>query len=125
MTKNEISKIVFDCGLKIHRKLGIGLYETVYEQCLIFELEKAGLIVEKQKDISVVYDSLTIEKAFRVDLLIENKVIVEIKAVQEINEYHTFQLLNYLRITNLKLGLLLNFHARLFKDGVKRIANNL
>lgn len=125
MTENEISKIVFDCGLKIHRKLGIGLYETVYEQCLIFELEKAGLTVEKQKDISVVYDSLTIDKAFRVDLLIENKVIVEIKAVQEINEYHTFQLINYLRITNLKLGLLLNFHARLFKDGIKRIANNL
>ena len=125
MRENEISKIIFDCGLRIHRKIGIGLYESVYEQCLIYELEKAGLKVEKQKDISIEYDELIIEKAFRVDLLIENKVIVEIKAVQEINEYHTFQLLNYLRITNLKLGLILNFHSLLFKNGVNRIANNL
>ena len=125
MRENEISKIIFDCGLRIHRKIGIGLYENVYERCLIYELEKAGLKVEKQKDISIEYDELIIEKAFRVDLLIENKVIVEIKAVQEINEYHTFQLLNYLRITNLKLGLILNFHSLLFKNGVKRIANNL
>ncbi len=125
MTENEISKIVFDCGLKIHRKLGIGLYETVYEQCLSYELEEAGLKIEKQKDIAIEYDELRIERAFRVDLLIEEKVIVEVKAVAEINDYHTFQLLNYLRITRLKLGLILNFHSFLFKNGVKRIANNL
>lgn len=125
MTENEISKIIFEAGLKIHRKIGIGLYETVYEQCLAYELKNSGLKVEKQKDISIEYESLLIEKAFRVDLLIENKVIIEIKAVPEINSYHSYQLLNYLRISGCKLGMILNFHSVLFKDGVKRIANKL
>lgn len=125
MTENEISKIIFEAGLKIHRKIGIGLYETVYEQCLAYELKNSGLKVEKQKDISIEYESLLIEKAFRVDLLIEDKVIIEIKAVPEINSYHSYQLLNYLRISGCKLGMILNFHSVLFKDGVKRIANRL
>lgn len=96
MTENEISSFVFDAGMKIHRKLGIGLYENVYEQCLIHELKRSGISVESQKDISVNYEGLIIDKAFRVDLLIENKVIIEIKAVPDINDYHFFQLLNYL-----------------------------
>lgn len=125
MSENEISKIVFDSGLKIHRKLGIGLYEAVYEECLVYELKRNGLLVEKQKDIPIKYEELFIERAFRVDLLIEDKVIIEIKAVPEINSYHTYQLLNYLRITGFKLGMLLNFHSLLFKDGVKRIVNHL
>ena len=125
MNENEISKVVFESGLKIHRKLGIGLYEAVYEQCLVYELKNNGLKVEKQKDISIEYEGLLIERAFRVDLLIEDKVIIEIKAVPEINSYHTYQLLNYLRITRFKLGMLLNFHSLLFKDGVKRIVNHL
>ena len=125
MTENEISKIIFEAGLKIHRKIGIGLYEAVYEQCLVYELKNSGLKVEKQKDISIEYESLLIEKAFRVDLLIEDKVIIEIKAVPEINSYHSYQLLNYLRISGCKLGMILNFHSVLFKDGVKRIANKL
>ena len=125
MSENEISKLVFESGLKIHRKLGVGLYEMVYEECLVYELKKQGIKVEKQKNISIEYEELVIEKAFRLDVLIEDKVIVEIKAVPEINSYHTYQLLNYLRITGCKLGLVLNFHSVLFKDGVKRIANNL
>lgn len=125
MSENEISKLVFESGLKIHRKLGVGLYEMVYEECLVYELKKQGIKVEKQKNISIEYEELVIEKAFRLDLLIEDKFIVEIKAVPEINSYHTYQLLNYLRITGCKLGLVLNFHSVLFKDGVKRIANNL
>lgn len=125
MSENEISKLVFESGLKIHRKLGVGLYEMVYEECLVYELKKQGIKVEKQKNISIEYEELVIENAFRLDLLIEDKVIVEIKAVPEINSYHTYQLLNYLRITGCKLGLVLNFHSVLFKDGVKRIANNL
>ena len=125
MNENEISNIVFESGLKIHRKLGIGLYEAVYEECLVYELKLKGLKVEQQKDIAVEYEGLIIEKAFRLDLLIEDKVIIEIKAVPEINSYHTYQLLNYLRITDFKLGMLLNFHSLLFKDGVKRIVNNL
>ena len=125
MNENEISKVVFESGLKIHRKLGVGLYEAVYEECLVYELKQKGLKVERQKDISIKYEGLVIEKAFRVDLLIEDKVIIEIKAVPEINSYHTYQLLNYLRITGFKLGMLLNFHSLLFKDGVKRIVNHL
>ena len=125
MTENEISKIVFDCGMKVHRKLGVGLYENVYEQCLEHELKNAGLKVERQKDITVKYDDLLIEKAFRVDMLVEKKVIIENKAVPEILDYHAFQLLNYLRITDLKLGMILNFHSPLFKNGVKRVANGL
>ena len=125
MTENEISKIIFDCGLKVHRKLGVGLYENVYEQCLEYELKKAGLKVERQKEINVIYEEIIIEKAFRVDMLVEDKVIIENKAVLEIVEYYCFQLYNYLRITNLKLGMILNFHSPLFKKGVKRIVNGL
>lgn len=125
MSENEISKFIFELGLKIHRKLGVGMYEAVYEECLVYELKKNGLIIEQQKDIPVKYDELFIKRAFRVDLLVENKVLIEIKAVPEINNYHTYQLLNYLRITGLKLGMLLNFHSLLFKDGVKRIVNYL
>ncbi|RRQ47303.1 GxxExxY protein [Chryseobacterium sp. SC28] len=125
MTENEISSIVFDAGMKIHRKLGVGLYENVYEECLNYELKERELIVERQKDIKIEYENLTIERAFRVDLLIENKLIIEVKAVSEINDYHFFQLLNYLRLTELKLGMILNFHSTLFKNGVKRVVNKL
>ncbi|MEJ5106223.1 MULTISPECIES: GxxExxY protein [Chryseobacterium] len=125
MIENEISGIVFDAGMKIHRTLGIGLYENVYEECLVYELKKRGLNVEYQKNIDIKYEELNISNAFRVDLLIENKVIIEIKAVPEINDYHFFQLLNYLRITGMKLGMILNFHSMLFKDGVKRVVNKL
>ncbi|MEE6130145.1 GxxExxY protein, partial [Chryseobacterium arthrosphaerae] len=93
MIENEISGIVFDAGMKIHRTLGIGLYENVYEECLVYELKKRGLHIESQKNIDIEYDELKIPKAFRVDLLIENKVIIEIKAIPEINDYHFFQLL--------------------------------
>lgn len=111
--------------MKIHRTLGICLYENVYEECLVYELKKRGLHIESQKNIDIEYDELKIPKAFRVDLLIENKVIIEIKAVPEINDYHFFQLLNYLRITDLRLGMILNFHSVLFKNGVKRVVNKL
>ena len=86
---------------------------------------KRRLIVERQKDIKVEYENLIIQKAFRVDLLVENKLIIEIKAVPEINDYHFFQILNYLRLTELRLGMILNFHSALFKNGVKRVVNKL
>lgn len=92
---------------------------------MVYELKSNGSIVEQQKDIPIEYERLLIKKAFRVDLLIENKVLIEVKAVPEINSYHTYHLLNYLRITGFKLGMLLNFHSLLFKDGVKRIVNHL
>ncbi|AVF47315.1 GxxExxY protein [Elizabethkingia anophelis] len=125
MTKNEISNIVFDAGMRIHRKLGVDLYENVYEECLAYELNGRGLLVEKQRDVKIEYEELIIDKAFRIDLLIENKLIIEVKAVSEINDYHSFQLYNYLILTGLKLGMLLNFHSPLFKNGVKRVVNKL
>lgn len=125
MTENEISKIVVDCGLKIHRKLGIGLFESVYEECLYYELTKNGLFVERQKFLSIQYEEVLIEKAFKMDLLIENKVVLEIKSVESINSFHAAQLKNYLRLGNYKLGMLLNFNSQLFKNGIKRIANGL
>lgn len=125
MTENEISKIVFESGLKIHRKLGIGLFETIYEECLFYELQKQGLIVERQKFLNIQYEELVLQNAFKMDLPIESKVVLEIKSVESLNSYHALQLKNYLRIGNFKLGMLLNFNSQLFKNGVKRIANNL
>lgn len=125
MTENEISRIVMDCGLKVHRKLGIGLFESIYEECLYYELQKSGLKVEKQKFIDIIYDELVLAKAFKMDLLIEDKAVLEIKAVENLNNLHAAQLKNYLRLGNYKLGMLLNFNSQLFKNGVKRIANGL
>jgi len=125
MTENEISKIVFENGLKIHRKLGVGLFETIYEECLFYELQKEGLVVERQKFLNIQYEELLLERAFKMDLLIENKVVLEIKSVESLNNFHASQLKNYLRIGNFKLGMLLNFNSQLFKNGIKRIANNL
>ncbi|WP_241286188.1 GxxExxY protein [Chryseobacterium arthrosphaerae] len=125
MTENELSKIVFETGLKIHKKLEAGLFEHVYEECMFYELTQSGFYVEKQKLIPIVYEGLTIENAFRLDIIIENKVILEIKAVDYINPTHKAQLLTYLKMTNCKLGMLLNFQSDVFKNGVTRIVNNL
>ena len=125
MTENEISKIVFESGLKIHRKLGVGLFENIYEECLFYELQKLGLVVERQKFLNIQYEELILERAFKMDLLIENKVVLEIKSVESLSNFHALQLKNYLRIGDFKLGMLLNFNSQLFKNGVKRIANNL
>lgn len=125
MTENELSKIVFETGLKIHKKLGAGLFEHVYEECLFYELKKAGLFVEKQKLLQIVYEELKIENAFRLDMIVENKLILEIKTVDYINSTHKAQLLTYLKMTNCKLGLLLNFQSDVFKNWVTRIVNFL
>jgi len=125
MIENEISKIVFEKGLKIHRQIGIGLFESVYEECLHYEIQKTGLKVERQKFLDINYDELVISKAFKMDLLVENKVVLKIKSVESLNSFHASQLKNYLRLGNYKLGMLLNFNSQLFKYGVKRIANGL
>ncbi|MBO6185571.1 MAG: GxxExxY protein [Chryseobacterium sp.] len=123
MNENEISAIVVDAGLKIHRALGAGLYETVYEQCLEYELKNRGLLVERQKFLSIQYENLKVENAFKIDLLIENKVVVEIKAQEALDNFHNAQLLNYLKLGNYRLGLLLNFNSKLFKTGIQRVIN--
>lgn len=121
MNENEISAIVVDAGLKIHRALGAGLYEKVYEQCLEYELKNRGLLVERQKFLAIQYEDLKVENAFKIDLLIENEVVVEIKAPEALDNFYNAQLLNYLRLGNYRLGLLLNFNSKLFKTGIQRV----
>lgn len=123
MTENEISKIVFDSGLKVHRNLGPGLLESAYEECLYYELRKTGLMVEKQKALPLVYDEIRLDAGYRIDLQVENKFIIEIKSVEALNDLHLAQILTYLKLSNCKLGLLINFNTVLFKDGVKRVIN--
>ena len=125
MTENEISKIVVNVAYDIHVKLGPGLLESVYESIMFYELTKLGFKVEKQKAIPVIWDDLKMELGFRADLIVENKVIIELKSVETIAPVHPKQLLTYLKITGLKLGLLINFNEKLIKDGITRIANNL
>ncbi len=125
MTENEIAKIVLDCAFKVHKQLGPGLLESVYEVALVYELEKAGLSIEKQKGIPVVYDIIRLELGFRADIIVEGKVIIEIKSIEALQDVHFKQLLTYLKLANLKLGLLLNFNESLLKNGLKRIVNNL
>ena len=125
MTENELSKIVFDLGMKVHKSLGPGLLESVYEECLFFELKKYGLSLEKQKALPLIYDEIKLDAGYRVDLFVEKKLIIEIKSVEALNELHFAQLLTYLKLSNCKLGLLINFNTVLFKNGVRRVVNNL
>lgn len=125
MTENELSKIVFDCGLKVHKALGPGLVESAYEECLFYELVKGNVHVEKQKGLPLVYEEVKLDTGYRTDLIVENKLIVEIKAVEALNDIHLAQILTYLKLSKCKLGLLINFNVILFKDGVKRVINGL
>jgi GxxExxY protein len=125
MTENELSKIVVNCAFKVHNSLGPGLLESAYEECLFYELNKTGLKIEKQKALPLIYEEVKLEIGYRIDLIIENKLILEIKSVESLNDVHFAQLLTYLKLTNCKLGLLLNFNVALIKNGIKRIANNL
>jgi len=123
MTENEISKIVLDCAFKVHLALGPGLLESAYEECLYYEIIQSGLFVEKQKPLPLIYKEIKLEVGYRVDLLIENKFIVEIKSVEFLNEIHLAQLLTYLKLSDCKLGYLINFNVKYLKDGVKRVIN--
>ena len=125
MTENEISKIVVDIAYKVHTKIGPGLLESVYEEIMFCEIKNYGLKVECQKAIPVFWKEKQLEIGFRADLIVENKVIIELKSVEEIAPVHYKQLLTYLKLTDLKLGLLINFNEYLIKDGIKRIVNNL
>ena len=125
MTENEISAIVVDSAFKVHTTLGFGLLESVYEAALCIELAKRGLKVERQKGISVFYDGQPIGFGFRADILVEGKVILEIKSLGYVPEVAYKALLSYLRASDLRLGLLINFGQETLKDGLRRIANNL
>ncbi|CAM4135068.1 GxxExxY protein [Flavobacterium antarcticum] len=123
MTENEIASVVFESALKVHKRLGPGLLESAYEECMFYELKKANLKVEKQKALPLIYDEVRLDVGYRLDLIIEDKFIVEIKSVEKLNDIHLAQILTYLRLSNCKLGLLINFNVVLLKDGVKRVIN--
>ena len=123
MSENDIAKIVFESALKVHQILGPGLLESAYEECLFYELKKFNLKVEKQKQLPLVYEEVKLDAGYRIDIIIEDKFIVEIKSVEELNDVHLAQLLTYLRLSNCKLGLLINFNVNLLKNGVKRVIN--
>jgi GxxExxY protein len=125
MTENELAKEIVDAAYRIHTTLGPGLLETVYGLTLAWELEKRGLRVARQPEIPVVYQGTRIEAGFRADLIVEDKVIVEVKSIEALAPVHKKQLLTYLRLANKRLGLLINFNVALIKDGITRIANGL
>jgi GxxExxY protein len=120
---NQISGAIVDAAIAVHRALGPGLLESAYEACLVYELRKRGLQVEVQVALPVVYEAVHLEIGYRIDLLVENVVIVELKACEGIAPIHRVQLLSYLKLSNKPLGLLLNFHVALMKDGIVRMKN--
>ncbi|MFA5263144.1 MAG: GxxExxY protein [Opitutaceae bacterium] len=125
MNENEIGKIIVDAAVTVHRELGPGLLETVYEAILARELMDRGLNVERQVPVSIQFRGIRFEEGFRADIIVEGKVILELKSVETVNNAHKKQILTYLKLTGMKLGFLLNFGVALMKDGITRTVNQL
>ena len=125
MTENEIAKVVVDAAYRVHVTLGPGLLESVYELALSHEMGKRGLKVERQVSVPIEYDGIQFDEGFRIDLFVERKVVVELKSVEKVLPVHKKQILTYIRLTDTRLGLLINFGAPLIKDGITRMVNNL
>ena len=123
MIENELSKKVLGCAIEVHKLLGPGLLESAYQECLYYELVKSGLKVKKEKPMPIVYKEVKLDHGYRIDLLVEDKLVIEIKTVDAFTDVHTAQILTYLRLGNYKLGLLLNFHVTTLKHGIKRVIN--
>ena len=121
----EIAKVIVNSAFKVHKELGPGLLEKVYEACLAYEIEKAGLIVKRQVDVPIIYDGIQLTEKLRLDLIVENLVIVETKAVEIINPVWQAQIISHLRLTNNELGFLINFNVPLIKNGIKRFINTI
>ena len=125
MTENEISTKVIGVSIELHKKLGPGLLESAYESALAFDLKEAGLKVDRQLPMPFIYKEVNLETGYKLDLLVEDLVIIEIKSVETLAPVHYAQLLTYLKLSNLKLGLLINFNTKLLKEGIHRVVNNL
>ena len=121
MTEDELSNIVIGLAIKVHKNLGPGLLESSYKECLYYEITKAGFQVEKEKPMPLIYDEVKLDIGYRLDIIVENKLVVEIKSVEALNDIHLAQILTYLKLSNSKLGLLINFNVKLLKDGIKRV----
>jgi GxxExxY protein len=125
MTENEISTKIIGFAIDVHRVLGPGLLENAYKECLFYKINKSGIFVEKEKTLPLIFEEVKLDCGYRLDLLVERKVVVEIKSVESLNEIHLAQTLTYLKLGNFKLGLLINFNEILLKKGVRRVVNNL
>ena len=125
MTENEIATLALDIAFKIHRKYGPGLFESVYEEVFCYEWSKTGIPYKRQQGIPLIHDQIKLEVGFRADVIIENKIIIEIKSIESLTDIHFKQLLTYLKLSDIRLGLLINFNVVLLKTGIHRIANKL
>lgn len=125
MTENEISTKVIGLAILVHKALGPGLLENSYKECLFYKIKQSGLFVEKEKAMPLIFEDVKLDCGYRVDLLVDNKFIIEIKSVQSLSVIHLAQTLTYLKLGNYKLGLLINFNEVLLKDGIRRVVNNL
>ena len=123
MTENEIASKIIGCAIEVHKALGPGLLESAYQECLFYKLRKEGLHVIKEKPMPLVFEDVQLECGYRIDLLVENKVVIEIKSVEGLNDVHLAQTLTYLKLGDFKLGLLINFNVALLKNGIKRVIN--
>lgn len=122
-SENELATIAIGCAIEVHKKLGPGLLESAYQKCLAYELKLAGLRVDEEKPMPIVYKEVKLNHGYRIDLLVNNKLVIEIKTVEALTDVHTAQVLTYLRLGDYKLGLLLNFHVSAMKQGIKRLIN--
>ncbi|MBW4559469.1 MAG: GxxExxY protein [Trichormus sp. ATA11-4-KO1] len=125
MDENDLSWAIIGCGMRVHTVLGPGLLESVYEECLDYELRQQGFKVGRQIPLHLVYKDVELDCVYRLDLIVENKVVIEVKSVESLKPIHAVQLSTYLKLTHCKLGLLLNFNVLHLKQGIKRVANNL
>jgi GxxExxY protein len=125
MNENKLSQLIIGCAIEVHKKLGSGLLESAYQECLYHELISRGIQVVKEKPMPIVYKDIKLDHRYRIDLLVENKVVIEIKTVESFTDVHNAQILTYLRLGEYKLGLLINFHVMILKDGIKRVVNGL
>ncbi len=123
MHENEIANIIIGCAIDVHKALGPGLLESAYQECLYYMLLKEGLQLHKEKPMPLVFEEVHLECGYRIDILVENKVVVEIKSVEAINDVHLAQTLTYMKLGNYKLGLLLNFNVSFLKHGIRRVIN--
>jgi GxxExxY protein len=125
MTENEISNKIIGTAIEVHQSLGPGLLESAYKECLFYRLRKAGLYAEKEKPMPLIYEEVKLDCGYRIDLLVEGMVVIEIKSVEALNEVHFAQTLTYMKLGGYKLGLLINFNVSLLKDGIRRIVNRI
>lgn len=125
MKENDLSHLIIGIAIDVHNALGPGLLENAYQECLYYKLSKEGLKVEKEKVMPLIYEDVKLDCGYRIDLLVEDKVVIEIKSVEELNDIHLAQTLTYLKLGKYKLGLLINFNVLLLKHGIKRVVNGL